>query len=76
LLTMADTQLSIQDIEYVADMLRAIAWVKALVPIIFGYVNHWSLNFEPNATMSCCDSQNLFCGLQQSRLDFRLNERG
>ena len=25
---MADTQLSIQDIEYVADMLRAIAWVK------------------------------------------------
>ena len=25
---MTETQLSIQDIEYVADMLRAIAWVK------------------------------------------------
>ncbi|MCR9271477.1 MAG: hypothetical protein NXH72_15910 [Hyphomonadaceae bacterium] len=25
---MADRQLSIEDIEYVADMLRAIAWVK------------------------------------------------
>ncbi|MEL7109668.1 MAG: hypothetical protein AAGJ68_01920 [Pseudomonadota bacterium] len=25
---MGDTQLSIEDIEYVADMLRAIAWVK------------------------------------------------
>jgi hypothetical protein len=26
---MGDTQLSIEDIEYVADMLRAIAWVKS-----------------------------------------------
>jgi len=26
---MGDTQLSVEDIEYVADMLRAIAWVKS-----------------------------------------------
>lgn len=26
---MGDSQLSIEDIEYVADMLRAIAWVKS-----------------------------------------------
>ena len=26
---MGDTRLSIEDIEYVADMLRAIAWVKS-----------------------------------------------
>ncbi len=26
---MGDNQLSVEDIEYVADMLRAIAWVKA-----------------------------------------------
>ena len=26
---MADPQLSVEDIEYVADMLRAVAWVKS-----------------------------------------------
>ena len=26
---MADSQLSVEDIEYVADMLRAVAWVKS-----------------------------------------------